>query len=153
MNLYSWQEECLEKWFANHGRGMVEAVTGAGKTHLALTAVNRLKEQLNCRLQVKIVVPTSSLMHQWNRALREFNANTTDCFASDNLQQELGMRGGGYNSPINRPYMIYVINSARFELARQILSDLKNGDAVLLIADECHHYESGQNRLIFEFLP
>lgn len=49
--------------------------------------------------------------------------------------------------------MIYVINSARYELARQILAELKNGYAVLLIADECHRYESGQNRLIFEFLP
>lgn len=49
--------------------------------------------------------------------------------------------------------MIYVINSARYELARQILADLKDDAAVLLIADECHRYESEQNRLIFEFLP
>lgn len=150
MNLYPWQEECLKQWFANHGRGMVQAVTGAGKTRLALAASNRLKEQLNSSLQVKIVVPTSSLMHQWKRALQKF---LTDNFSSIDSQREIGMRGGGYKSPADRPYMIYVINSARYELARQILSDLKNGDAVLLIADECHHYVNGQNSLIFEFLP
>ena len=49
--------------------------------------------------------------------------------------------------------MIYVINSARYELARKILAELRGGEAVLLIADECHHYGSGQNSLIFEFLP
>ncbi len=36
--LYSWQEDCLKRWFANKGRGMVQAVTGSGKTLLALTA-------------------------------------------------------------------------------------------------------------------
>lgn len=49
--------------------------------------------------------------------------------------------------------MIFVINSARYELAKNILSDLRNGELVFMIADECHHYASGENRLIFEFLP
>ncbi len=40
--LYSWQEDCLKRWFANKGRGMVQAVTGSGKTLLALTAADRL---------------------------------------------------------------------------------------------------------------
>ena len=39
--LYQWQEECLKRWFANHGRGMVHAVTGSGKTLLALTAAGQ----------------------------------------------------------------------------------------------------------------
>lgn len=39
--LYSWQEDCLKRWFANKGRGMVQAVTGSGKTLLALTAADR----------------------------------------------------------------------------------------------------------------
>ncbi|MDO5425785.1 MAG: DEAD/DEAH box helicase [Eubacteriales bacterium] len=142
--LYPWQEECLARWFANHGRGIVQAVTGSGKTLLALTAADRLEKSRPQELRIKIVVPTSALMRQWNRALKEFLAVSP---------KEIGLRGGGHSSPSDRKYMIYVINSARYELARQILSDLRSGASVLLIADECHHYTSGQNSLIFEFLP
>lgn len=145
--LYPWQETCLKHWFANNGRGIVQAVTGSGKTLLALTAAQQLEQKLKKPLQVKIVVPTSSLMWQWNRALREF---LRPC---DGYHKNIGLRGDGCKSSPDRKYMIYVINSARYELARQILTELKQGNFVLLIADECHHYSSGQNQLIFEFLP
>lgn len=69
------------------------------------------------------------------------------------FRPEIGLRGGGQKSPSDRRYMIYVINSARYELARQILADLHKGEQVFLVADECHHYASGENQLIFEFLP
>lgn len=156
-NLYDWQEECLDRWFANHGRGMVQAVTGSGKTLLALTAAARLEESLGQKLQVKIVVPTSALMRQWHRALKEFLARSCEeqemHLSALELQKEIGLRGCGYKAEPSSHYMIYVINSARYELARQILAELRNGETVLLIADECHHYGSGQNQLIFEFLP
>lgn len=153
-NLYQWQEECLKKWFENNGRGMVQAVTGSGKTFFALTAADRLKKNLNQNLRIKIVVPTKALMLQWNKALKEFLSDSDrESEKTRNLREEIGLRGGGFKSSPNHPYMIYVINSARYELARQILAELKSGDAILLIADECHHYGSGQNQLIFEFLP
>lgn len=152
--LYQWQEECLERWFSNKGRGLVQAVTGSGKTLLALTAAERLEKMLGQELRVKIVVPTGELMRQWDRALREYLA------ASYGKKQPpaalrglIGLRGSGHQASPDCRYMIYVINSARYELARQILAELRNGEAVLLIADECHHYVSGQNQLIFEFLP
>lgn len=152
--LYQWQEECLERWFENSGRGMVQAVTGSGKTLLALTAADRLEKMLNKELRVKIVVPTKALMRQWDRALREFLVSSQKSkmdFGS--LRGVIGLRGGGYKASLNCKYMIYVINSARYELARQILTEIRAGEAVLLIADECHHYGSEQNQLIFEFLP
>lgn len=152
--LYQWQEECLGKWFASHGRGIVEAVTGSGKTLMALTAVSRLEARLSRPLKVKIVVPTASLMYQWDRAVREClidgQKGNTGRMA---LEEKIGLRGAGRKGPLDCKYMIYVINSARYELARQILAELRRGEGVLLIADECHHYDSGQNRLIFEFLP
>lgn len=152
--LHSWQKECLEKWFANHGRGMIQAVTGSGKTYLALTAADQLERKLNQELRVKIVVPTAGLMLQWDRALREFLADSSGKRKnSESMRGIIGLRGGGFRDAVDCKYMIYVINSARYELARQILAELREGKAVLLIADECHHYQSGQNQLIFEFLP
>lgn len=190
--LYKWQEECIKRWMANNGRGIVQAVTGSGKTLLALTAMEHMDRKVNGKLRVKIVVPTSTLMRQWKQALLKYlsaahsdsptaepsnsashndslsagSNNSASCIGApstepdnsilhdvDKVRSMIGLRGGGAKSSPEHKYMIYVINSARYELARQILTELKNGEYVLLIADECHHYESGQNRLIFEFLP
>lgn len=164
MKLYEWQEECVRRWLANNGRGIVQAVTGSGKTLLALTAMNHMDRRSDGKLRVKIVVPTSTLMRQWKQALLEYlSVSHKDCPSAesnhtvpqntDKLQSMIGLRGGGFKSSPEHKYMIYVINSARYELARQILTELRNGEYVLLIADECHHYESEQNQLIFEFLP
>ncbi|MCI8515352.1 MAG: DEAD/DEAH box helicase [Hungatella sp.] len=149
-DLYSWQEDCLKRWQAAGGRGMVQAVTGSGKTRMALTAAARLEELAGEKLKVRIVVPTGALMRQWAQALREF---PRDSLGGEERRRDIGMRGSGHTAPADRKYLIYVVNSARYELARQILAELRQGDTVFLIADECHHYVSGQNQLIFEFLP
>lgn len=195
--LYPWQQECLRRWLNNRGRGIVQAVTGSGKTRLALAAAEELDKREGGRLQVKIVVPTAALMVQWARALKEIWANASEpaqpvsleagsesVFRSEGgfldesgfqgeggfldesgfrgegsfrdkcaLRDRIGFRGGGRRTREDCKYMIYVINSARYELARQILTELKDGQKVLLIADECHRYTSGENQLIFEFLP
>ena len=104
--LYQWQEECLERWFSNNGRGMVQAVTGSGKTLFALTAAKRLALRTDTDLRVRIVVPTSTLMHQWKRALKAFHSD-------DGTRTDIGLCGGGYKSTQDCQYMIYVINSAR----------------------------------------
>lgn len=73
LKLYPWQEECLGAWSAHGSRGIVNVVTGAGKTVLALAAMDRLTRALAPgRLKVKIVVPTTSLLSQWRDAILEF---------------------------------------------------------------------------------
>ena len=62
--LYPWQQECLTLWEQNEYRGIVNAVTGAGKTRLALAGILRLA-QITDRLRVKVVVPKKSLLPQW----------------------------------------------------------------------------------------
>ena len=111
--LYDWQEECLERWFEHNGRGIVQAVTGSGKTLLALSAMDRLNQKLNGSLRVKIVVPTGALMRQWNQALREYlaAAPSNDSAAANgpglnapysallpdsrSIRSDIGLRGAG----------------------------------------------------------
>lgn len=144
---YAWQKECIDRWLENHGRGIVCAATGSGKTRFALMAVQRLREMTRRELQVRIVVPTAALMNQWEKNVKEAFS------ASGEAEKQVGCFGGARKDPETLPYMIYVIHSARYRLARNILEDLRKGRDVLLIADECHHYASEQNRRIFEFLP
>lgn len=54
---------------------MIQAVTGSGKTLLALNAAGRLEQSLSLELRIKIVVPTNALMHQWYQALKTFLAD------------------------------------------------------------------------------
>lgn len=147
LQLYPWQEECLNIWSEKNYHGIINVVTGAGKTVLALSAIERLRNDLSVPLKVKIVVPTTFLLSQWRNSILEFSDSPAVS------REEIGYCYGSRKDPDNRSYMIYVINSARFTLARHILNDLKNGYSVLLIADECHHYTSEENRKIFDFLP
>ena len=105
--LYDWQAECLERWFANGSRGIIQAVTGSGKTFLALTAADHLEKKADRDLRVKIVVPTNALMRQWNRELREFLSDSRQKGeAPMNLQKEIGLRGGGFQSSPDCKYML-----------------------------------------------
>ena len=141
MVLHKWQNECLEKWEKNGYRGIVNAVTGSGKTILALESIVLLETKLEKELRVKIVVPQTVLATQWSDEIKRWLFER---------RYDIGLYSGS-NKEHDRKYTIYVVNSARYTIARHILSDIKNGYAVLLIADECHHYGSVENNKIFDF--
>lgn len=145
--LFPWQVECLNIWFQNQGRGIVNVVTGAGKTVLALGAIARLEytlsSELGHSLKIKIVVPKIFLANQWAQTLQD------DLAVS---REDIGIYSGAHKDPSHRKYMIYVVNSARYTLARHFLEDYRAGNAILLIADECHHYSSPENSHIFDFI-
>jgi DNA or RNA helicases of superfamily II len=145
--LFSWQKECLDIWFDNQGKGIVNVVTGAGKTILAIGAIARLEYVLLTKqspeLKVKIVVPKVFLVNQWVKSLQEDLAVSHD---------DIGIYYGMHKDPSTRKYMVYVVNSARYTLARHLLADYQQGSSILLIADECHHYHSLENSRIFNFI-
>ncbi len=142
IKLYPWQKDCLAQWEKYKRRGIVNAVTGAGKTRLAISAIqSTLLEYPD--LRIKIVVPTLLLTRQWASVL-----------ASSGIDRKsIGFFHGARKDTPFLPYMIYVVNSARYHISQHILQDFSNGYTVLLIADECHHYGSTENRKIFDFLP
>ncbi len=145
--LYPWQQDCLEVWFAQNCRGVVNAVTGSGKTKLAVHAAKLLKEKLadnGDRLRIRVVVPKTFLAAYWRNAfLREGVAARSDT----------GVYCGAHKDDPSRMVMIYLLNSARYTLARRILEDIRSGWHVLLIADECHHLAGEKNLKILDFIP
>lgn len=135
--LWDWQEIFLDKWIENK-KGIAKVVTGAGKTHLAMAIIEKMKNDHE-NLHVTIIVPTIVLLEQWFDNLVK------------NLQispEEIGLRGGGYSDTfINKKILIIVINSA-----------IKNGfieketigiENNLLIVDECHRAGSKEFQKIF----
>lgn len=142
MKFYRWQENCLRSWEENHFRGVVHAVTGSGKTVVALSAIDLLRARFP-DLCVRIVVPTIPLAQQWKTALLH-HAPTEE--------QRPGFFGGGAKDNADRLNTIYIVNSARGSLSAHIRRDLAMRRHVLLICDEYHHDQAPQNRRIFDFL-
>jgi RNA polymerase primary sigma factor len=66
-NLYRWQFDALVAWLRCGRRGVVEAVTGSGKTEIAIAAAS---DALRRGRFVLVLVPSRVLMQQWHTALR-----------------------------------------------------------------------------------
>ncbi len=141
MKLYTWQKECLKAWEDHRCRGIAHVVTGAGKTVLALEAIRCFRKRYE-NARIRIVVPTIPLAQQWQTAL----------LAEAGCEDERpGFFGAGRRDGWDRPVMIYIINSARDHLAGHMQQSFAQGQPVLLICDECQHYQSKENRRIFNF--
>jgi len=130
--LHAWQAEALAAWRRRGGRGVVEAVTGTGKTMVGIAAA---ADELAGGGQVCVLVPTTELLRQWHQALgRHLPAGT-----------EVGLLGGGHQGGLGRhDVLVAVVNSARH-------ADLRpRRPGGLLVADECHRYGSDGNRVALE---
>lgn len=143
--LYRWQKECIEAWRENRYHGIVDVITGAGKTVMAVEGMRILgaeQHSLGNRLHVRIIVPTIALARQWKR---EAERRCGDLFGT------ISMFYGARKDSTEADITIYVINSARYTVSKHILRDYEEGHPVLLIADECHRYCSGENQKIFAY--
>lgn len=119
-----YQAEALAAWLGAGGRGTVVLPTGAGKTLLALMAIERLK------LRALIVVPTIELLHQWRAAVVERLGVPA---------ARVGVIGDGRRELA--PITIITYASASMPTA-------PIGGFGLLIADEAHHLPAPGHRSI-----
>ena len=120
--LFEWQERALAEWRANDFRGVVEAVTGAGKTHVGLAAA---REHLEKGWKVAVLVPRIPLQEQWVAQIRQLIPGA-----------RVGRMGDGHDDSLETcDILVAVVNSA----AKKSLG-LPVGHDGLLIADECHRY-------------
>ena len=130
IQLSEWQVRCRDAWFANGRRGTVKVVTGAGKTILALGAVQALQNEQCSGLRVAVVVPTIVLMNQWYDQVTE---------RSNLPPSAIGRLGGGFQNSFSDGcrFLIAVLDTAQSKLP-EMVSKAEIGDKLLLIADECH---------------
>lgn len=108
-----YQIEAFDAWNAARGRGVVVLPTGAGKTHVAVMAID------DRRRSTLVVAPTLELVRQWYDVLR-----TT--FAT-----EVGVIGGG-------EYDIRPLTVSTYDSAYLHMENL-GARFGLVVFDECHH--------------
>lgn len=125
--LYGWQREALASWESAGGVGVVEAVTGAGKTRVGLAAA---AEELARGGKVLVLVPTLELLGQWHDELVE-------CAPRARVNRLGGGRRANFRTS---DVIVATSNSAR---DRDVFPPRGEG---LLIADECHRNGSARNK-------
>lgn len=133
--LRDWQLQALANWQSDGYRGIVEVVTGGGKTRFALVAASRWLETDRESKTVVVIVPTTALQDQW----------------LINLTMDLGIDRAAISvwpeqKLVKAAFHLLVINTARNRM-QEICSSNSN---VLLIADECHRYASTENSRALE---
>jgi superfamily II DNA or RNA helicase len=116
IQLRSYQELALKRWRRAQNRGVLVLPTAAGKTYIALKAIEQL------RTQTLIVVPTLDLVDQWRRRIKEF------------LGVESGAIGGGENT-------VRMVTVATYDSAYLQAAYLGNKFR-LIVFDEVHHLAS-----------
>ncbi|MGQ9734812.1 MAG: DEAD/DEAH box helicase family protein [Candidatus Bipolaricaulia bacterium] len=130
LGLRGYQEEALEKWWlSGRKRGVVVLPTGAGKTYVALAAIDRLnRDPISSPSPTFTVVPTLDLVDQWTSELRRF------------FQVEIGEYTG--RSKILGPITVATYDSAYIH-AEHLGNKFK-----FLIVDEVHHLPAESYRQI-----
>ena len=128
IELHEWQQDALDTWLST-GKGTAKVVTGAGKTILGLSVIERLWKD-DHELRVAIVVPTVILMDQWRQELADhsnLNPGTVGCAG--------GGKQASYQS--GQRVIIWVLPTASRKLADDVAA-AGVGENLLLIVDECH---------------
>ncbi len=119
-----YQQEALAGWVRNGGRGVVVLPTGAGKTVVALMAIERLA------VRTLVIVPTIELLTQWRAGIAERLGLAEDA---------VGIIGGGKR--LLRDITVITFDSAA-------MPSRKLDGFGLLIVDEAHHLPAAHYRRI-----
>ncbi|MEI2582575.1 DNA phosphorothioation system restriction enzyme [Scytonema sp. PRP1] len=138
LQLRGYQQQAVNNWFANNGRGTLKMATGSGKTITALAIACELYKQIN--LQVLVVVcPYRHLVTQWARECEKFNLQPILAFENvRNWQSQLSTQL--YNIRSGSQRFLTVITSNSTLIGDGFQSQLKYfPEKTLIIGDEAHN--------------
>ena len=112
------QTEALDAWRKARGRGVVVLPTGAGKTHVALRAID------DRRRSALVVAPTLDLVRQWHDLLHA-------AFGGDDGMGAIGVLGGGQHE-------VQALTVSTYDSAWAHMEHL-GARFGLVVFDEVHH--------------
>ena len=131
--LRRWQQEAMARWQQSGGHGIVAAVTGGGKTLLALHCLDDFRRTTPAATAL-VVVPSAALLEQW--------ADETLAFFDIPVSHLRLLRG-------KRPIAESRINIGILNTVAS-LPPTKYPLNTFLIVDECHRAASETFRKVFD---
>ena len=143
-----YQKTAFENWKNNGQKGLFAMATGTGKT---ITSLNCLLEIYKRKGYYKaiILVPTITLVNQWEQECRKFQFSNITKVYSKNLTWRDEVERISFNEKYRtdrEPEVSYIIISTYASYSRDRVFKVLNGfdrRRLLMIADECHNMGSG----------
>lgn len=143
-----YQQTAFENWKNNGQKGLFAMATGTGKT---ITSLNCLLEIYKRKGYYKaiILVPTITLVNQWEQECRKFNFSNITKVYSKNLTWRDEVERISFNEKYKtdkEPEVSYIIISTYASYTREKVFKVLNSfdkRRLLMIADECHNMGSG----------
>lgn len=143
-----YQQTAFENWKNNSQKGLFAMATGTGKT---ITSLNCLYEiyKRNGYYKAIILVPTITLVNQWEEECRKFCFSNIIKVYSKNVNWRNEVERVHSNEKFRtekEQEVSYVIISTYASYSRERIFKVLNGfdrRRLLLIADECHNMGSG----------
>ena len=143
-----YQKLAFENWKNNGQKGLFAMATGTGKT---ITSLNCLLEIYHRKGYYKaiILVPTITLVNQWEHECRKFRFSNIIKVYSKNLQWRDEVERVRFNEKYKsdrEPEISYIIVSTYASYSREKVFNVLNDfdkRRLLVIADECHNMGSG----------
>lgn len=129
MKLYPWQEEAYNELSKHDFNGVVKVASGKGKTVLAIKIIQDILKE-NKGEKAIVVVPTISLMEQWNKEFEKF---------APEIKKSLFY---GAKHDRSGDVILSVINTAS-------KLELINEEIAIKVLDEIHHYGAELYQSIF----
>ena len=143
-----YKQIAFDNWKNNGQKGLFAMATGTGKT---ITSLNCLLEIYKRKGYYKaiILVPTITLVNQWEQECRKFRFSNIIKVYSKNLVWRDEVERVHFNEKYKSdkdPEVSYIIISTYASYSREKVFNVLNGfdkRRVLMIADECHNMGSG----------
>lgn len=132
--LRQWQERALLNWEENSHRGVIEAITGTGKSMVGVSAIHEVLSHGGVAL---VLVPTRALVVQWSKTLRETLPGV-----------RIGQFSDGKKDDFSRHDVVVATVQSLYK------ASLRPRSLMLLVADEVHRYgsEKYQSALTDDYL-
>jgi DNA phosphorothioation system restriction enzyme len=138
LEIRPYQQQAIDNWFANQGRGTLKMATGSGKTITSLAIATQLYQKI--QLQVLLVVcPYRHLVNQWARECQRFGLEPILAFESVRTWQSK-LATQLYNVRSGRQAFLTLITTNATLINQSLQSQLPYlPDRTLIIGDEAHN--------------
>lgn len=142
----SYQQDAIQSWLEQDGRGILRMATGTGKTVTALLGASRITELLDRGFVLVVAVPYQHLVDQWATDLEAFGVQPVLGYQSrQNWQPRLERELLEFNNGSRSTCVIITTHrTLSQESARRTLNRATGPS--LLIADEVHHLGANQSQ-------
>lgn len=148
ISLRDYQSSVLAAWQDANHRGIVAFATGGGKTRTAIEAIRRWTSAGRPAL---VLVPSALLHSQWEEEIAEHLPKASVLFAGAGHSREAWARRlGDYTRDDAELGQRVVLSTFQTAATEGFLTALRDGDQLLVVADEVHGIGAPDTRRILQ---